>query len=251
VISQTSPLDGAQFATIARLSADPRFRYIMVEQENFNYSLANNAAVAATRGPLVCLLNDDVEPKDPDWLARMVGHLCDPRVGAVGARLDYPNGLVQHGGVIVGLAGLCEHANRFLHGNQPGYAWRAVLDQELSAVTGACLLVRRAIYDAVNGMDETYPSAFGDVDFCLKIREAGHAIVFCATTELIHYESLSYGCHYSGDTAAAREAVDVRRMLGRWSAVCAADPFHNPNLTLQRGSEWALAFPPRVSKPPD
>ena len=223
---------------------------MLFKQGSFNYSLANNAAVTATEAPLVCLLNDDVEPKDPDWLARMVGHLCDPCVGAVGAKLDYPNGLIQHGGVLLGSSGFCQHANRHLAGNQPGYAWRAVLDQELSAVTGACLLVRRSLYDSVLGMDETYPSSFNDIDFCLKIREAGYAVVFCATTGLIHFKSLSYGSHYCGDTAADRQAKDVKRMQNRWSSIGAADPFHNPNLSLLPGREWALAFPPRVSKPP-
>jgi GT2 family glycosyltransferase len=250
VISQTSPLDDRQQEVVTQLSQDPRFRYIVVEQESFNYALANNAAVGATDSPLICLLNDDVEPKDPDWLARMVGHLCDPRVGVVGAKLEYPNGLLQHGGVIIGLAGPCEHANRFLPRNQPGYAWRAVLDQELSAVTGACLLVRRTLYGDVHGMDETYPSAFNDVDLCLKVRESGYAVILCATTELIHFESLSFGSHYTGDNADARQARDIRRLLARWPAVYAADPFHNPNLSLLPGSEWALAFPPRVSKPP-
>jgi GT2 family glycosyltransferase len=250
VISQTSPLDDRQQEVVTQLSQDPRFRYIVVEQENFNYSLANNAAVGTTGSPLICLLNDDVEPKDPDWLARMVGHLCDPRVGIVGAKLEYPNGVLQHGGVIIGLAGSCEHANRFLPRNQPGYAWRAVLDQELSAVTGACLLVRRTLYDDVHGMDVTYPSAFNDVDLCLKVREFGYAVILCATTELIHFESLSFGSHYTGDNAVARQARDIRRMMARWPAVYAADPFHNPNLSLMPGSEWALAFPPRVGKPP-
>jgi len=250
VVTQATSLDEQQRKLLSQLAVNPRFRYITIESTSFNYSTANNVAVAATDGPLVCLLNDDVEPRDPDWLARMVGHLLDPRVGAVGARLEYPNRLIQHGGVIIGLAGLCEHANRFLQTNQAGYAWRAVLDQEVSAVTGACLLVRRALYNAVGGLDENYPIAFNDVDFCLKIREAGHSVVLCATTELTHYESLSFGSHYSGNTAA-REAEDVSRMWARWSVVCAADPFHSPNLSLQRGSEWALAFPPRVHKPPD
>jgi GT2 family glycosyltransferase len=250
VISQSSPLDAQQTAILRQLEPDPRFRYIQIESRSFNYAAANNAGVAAASGALTCLLNDDVAPQDPDWLARMVGHLLDPRVGAVGARLDYPNGVIQHGGVIIGLAGLCEHTNRFLPSNQPGYCFRAIVDQEVSAVTGACLLVRRALYDAVGGLDVTYASAFNDVDFCLKIREARYAIVLCATTRLTHYESLSYGRHYSGESADERESKDVNRMVDRWSAVCEADPFHNPNLALQRGNEWALAFPPRVGKPP-
>ena len=249
VVAQETALDEQQCGILRVLSADPRFRYMNMKSTNFNYSAANNAAVGATAGSLVCLLNDDVEPRDPDWLARMVGHLLDPRVGVVGARLEYPNRLVQHGGVIMGVAGLCDHANQFLPANRAGYAWRGVLDQEVSAVTGACLLVRRELFDALGGLDESYASAFNDVDFCLRIREAGHSVVLCATTQLIHYESLSFGRHYAVETED-REVEDVRRMRARWAAVCAADPFHNPNLSLQRGNEWTFALPPRVDKPP-
>ena len=249
-VSQDGPLDDRQRATLKHLGNDPRVRHILLQRDSFNYAAVNNTAVAATDSPLVCLLNDDVEPMDPLWLAKLVGHLADPRVGAVGARLCYPGGLVQHVGIIMGLAGLCEHTNRFLPAAEPGYAWRAVLDQELSAVTGACLLVRRFLYDTVGGLDESYSSAFNDVDFCLKIRKSGYAVVLVATTELLHYESLSFGSHYARDDSE-RQLQDVRRMLRQWPDICVDDPFYNPNLSLQRGADWTLAFPPRIDKPLD
>ncbi|MEO9189877.1 MAG: glycosyltransferase, partial [Acetobacteraceae bacterium] len=170
-----------------------------------------------------------------------------PAIGAVGAKLLYENGTVQHGGIIIGLAGLAEHANRGLPRGAPGYAHRAVLSQEVSAVTGACLLTRRSAYLEVGGLDEGFPIAFNDVDFCLRLREAGHGIVFCAEAELIHYESLSLGHHFSGERAAL-EREEVRRMRRRWSAAVAADPFHNPNLSLTRGQEWQSAFPSRARR---
>jgi GT2 family glycosyltransferase len=248
IVSQNKPLDSQQSNIIGELSKIPRVRIIFDEIEGgFNFAVANNHASEQTEGPLICLLNDDVEPIGPDWLANMVGHLQDPAVGVVGAKLYYPNNTVQHGGVIIGLAGLCDHVNRFLPRGAPGYAWRGVLDQELSAVTAACLLIRREVYAAVGGMDSRYESAFNDVDLCLKARAAGWSVVFSAQAELIHYESLSYGQHYSDDEVHRWER-DVALMRSRWSAVVADDPFHNPNLSLQRGHEWELAFPPRAAR---
>jgi O-antigen biosynthesis protein len=248
-ISQATPLDGTQRSIIGQLTRDTRVRHILVQSEIFNYALTNNIAVGQVDGELVCLLNDDVEPLDAGWLAAMAGHFGDPRVGVVGTKLYYPNRLVQHGGILMGLAGLCEHANRFLREDDPGYAWRGALDQELSAVTGACLMIRRNLYVGLGGLDTSFATAFNDVDLCLRARDAGHAVVFSAGTKIVHYESSSFGRHYTKD-AADREAADIARMRTRWASVCAADPFHNPNLSLRRGNEWALSFGPRVNKPP-
>lgn len=247
VVSQATPLDEAQRKTLAALGDDRRLRVSMVPVTRFNYSAANNAGAQATEAEFLCLLNDDVAPCEPAWLDTMLGHFADPGIGAVGARLLYENGSVQHAGIIMGIGGLADHAHRFLPRTAPGYAQRAVLNQELSAVTGACLLVRRAAYQEVGGMDESFPVAFNDVDFCLRLRAAGHRIVYCADAELTHYESLSLGHHFSGERAAL-EREEVRRMRERWPEVVRADPFHNPNLSLIRGHEWSPAFPPRVRK---
>lgn len=148
----------------------------------------------------------------------------------------------------MGLAGLCEHANRYLPADDPGYAWRAVLDQDMSCVTGACLLTRRLTFEAAAGLDESFEIAFNDVDFCLRLREAGLRVIFAASAVLWHYESLSLGDHFSGDRSNL-EQDEGARLRSRWHSVCAADPFHNPNLSLQIGHEWEPAYPPRIGKP--
>jgi GT2 family glycosyltransferase len=246
VISQDRPLDAAQTETLRAITADPRVRVMTIDTGTFNYARANNEAVRKTDAEFVCLLNDDVAPMDPLWLTHMLGHFADPAVGVVGAKLYYGNATVQHGGIIMGIGGLAEHAHRFLPRGVPGYGGRAVLNQELSAVTGACLLVRRGIYEMVGGLDEAYPIAFNDVDFCLKVGEAGWSVVLCADAELVHYEGLSLGRHFAG-ARALMEAVEASRMRARWAQVIKADPFHNPNLSLHRGQEWEPAFPPRVA----
>lgn len=244
-VSQPGPLDPAQRALAARIEADGRARVLPLRAERFNYSWANNRAVAATAGEYVLLLNDDVSPIEPGWLDAMAAHLTDPAVGAVGAKLLYPDGTVQHGGVIMGLAGLCDHASRRLPGDAPGYAGRAVLAQELSAVTGACLLIRRRLLERLGGLDEAYPSAFNDVDLCLRVREAGYSVVFAPEAVLHHHELRTYGSHYAGERAPFEE-TEVARMRARWAGMIAEDPFHSPNLDLVPGREWEPAFPPRV-----
>ncbi len=244
VVTQPGPLDAEQQNAIRQLRAHPNFRVELIASGEFNYSAANNFAAARTTGDLLCLLNDDVAPMDADWLDRMVGFLADPNCGIVGAKLFYPNLTTQHGGVIMGLAGLVEHANRFLPRGNPGYAWRAELDQELSAVTGACLLVRRDVYEKAGGLDEDFPISFNDVDFCLRVRELGYGIVFAASVEMIHHETLTFGQHYS-DEKSEQEKTDIQRLRARWSQICRIDPFHNPNLSLVGRSEWNLAYPPR------
>jgi GT2 family glycosyltransferase len=247
VLSQMRPADDLQLRMLEPILRDPRVKLIRLEVESFNFSTANNFAVTHSKGDLICLLNDDVAPMRADWLAGMAGHLADPRIGAVGAKLYYPNRTIQHAGVIIGVAGLAAHANRMLAQGEPGYASRAILNQEVSAVTGACLLVRRSLYDALDGLDEAYPVAFNDVDFCLRVREAGYRIVFSAQTEMWHYESVSLGHHFAG-ARAEREAAELLAMRTRWANICRNDPFHNPNLSQERGAEWELAFPPRLEE---
>lgn len=244
-VSQPGPLDAEQRAAAERIVADGRARVVPLLAERFNFSSVNNKVVSATAGEHVLLLNDDVFPAEPGWLDAMAAHLADPVVGAVGAKLLYPAGTVQHGGVIMGLSGLCDHAHRHLGGNAPGYAGRAVLAQELSAVTGACLLVRRRVLEQIGGLDENYPSAFNDVDLCLRVREAGYSVVFAPEAVLYHHELRTYGSHYAGERARFHES-EAARMRARWPGVIADDPFHNPNLDLTAGFEWAPAFPPRL-----
>lgn len=246
VVSQPGPLTQVQSENLAAIGPKAP-RVVMLPVERFNYAQANNEVVRRSDAEFVCLLNDDVAPIAPGWLDAMLGWFADPDVAAVGARLLYPDRRVQHAGVIAGLAGVADHAHRFLPAGADGYFGRARLSQEVSVATGACLLVRRAVYEQVGGMDESFPVAFNDVDFCLRLREAGHRIVYCAEAELTHYESLSLGSHFSGERIAV-ERLEVQRMRARWRQAIAADPFHNPNLSLEPGREWQPAFPPRISR---
>jgi len=245
-VMQAGPLDPAQEAVADAITRDPRARLSLLPVPRFNFSTVNNHVAAETEGEFVLLLNDDVSPIRPDWLRWMVAYMADPQVAMVGARLLYPSGAVQHGGVIMGMTGLCDHAHRNLPRAEPGYLHRAVTAQELSVVTAACMLVRRSVYEKVGGLDPAYPSAFNDVDFSLRVREAGHSVVYAAQAELFHHESQTYGDHYAGDRQGFHEE-EVARMRRRWPEVIAADPFHNPNLSLTNGHEWDFAFPPRVA----
>lgn len=244
VIAQWDGLDQKQQKNLRDLNADSRVKILHYKTREFNYASANNYAVSHSTADFICFVNDDVLPISSDWLASLMGNLSDPGVAAVGAKLLYENRTIQHAGVIMGLAGLCEHAFRHLPQGAPGYAGRACLDQELSAVTGACLLMRREVFNAIGGMDELFASGFNDVDLCMKIRARGYAIVWSAHAELFHLESLSFGHHYAGDRAP-RELLDIERLWNRWHEVCEEDPFHNPNLSLILGNEWTPAFPPR------
>ncbi len=245
VLSQSGPPDTAQLKNIGPALADQHVSLVLAPMSRFNYASANNFAVRQSTATLICLLNDDIAPLAPDWLNIMVGHLHDQRVATVGAKLYYPDGKIQHGGVIMGLGGLCDHAFRFLPRGKAGYANRAVLDQELSAVTGACMLIRRSVFNAVGGLDESFASAFNDIDLCVKIRAAGHSIVWSAQAELWHYETISFKHHYKGDRIN-EEQRDIDRLRARWLAQGGLDPFHNPNLSLDTQNEWTPAFPPRL-----
>ncbi len=161
--------------------------------EAFNYSRLNNLGVELSRGSFVALLNNDVEVLHADWLSEMVSRAMQPKVAMVGARLWYPNGTIQHGGVILGAGGIAGHAHVGLRRDEPGYFARAHLAQDVSAVTTACALVKREVYLQVGGFDENLAVTFNDVDFCLRLREAGYRILWTPYAELIHHESASRG----------------------------------------------------------
>ncbi|MFH5948779.1 glycosyltransferase [Roseomonas xinghualingensis] len=246
VVMQPRPLDEAQQAAANRISADPRVTVTWLEAPTFNFSTANNHVAQGAQGEYILLLNDDVSPIKRDWLRWMSAFMADPQVGMVGARLLYPDDRVQHAGVIMGLAGLCDHAHRFLPRTEPGYMSQAIVSHELSVVTGACMLVRRAVFERIGGLDESYPSAFNDVDLALRVGETGHSVVYVAQAELYHHELQTYGDHYAGERQASKE-MEVARMRQRWAAVIEADPFYNPNLSLAPLTEGQLAFPPRLA----
>lgn len=210
----------------------------------FNFSHLNNAAVARSNADFVLLLNNDIEITRGNWLTEMVGQAIQPGVGCVGARLWYPDGRLQHGGVVLGVGGVAGHAHKYAAKGDLGYFGRAVLQQSYSAVTAACLLVRRTVYLQVGGLDERLQVAFNDVDFCLRVREAGYRNVWTPYAELVHHESVSRGYE---DTPAKQERFqqEVLSMQARWRDVLLNDPAYSRHLTLEHEDFSLRAGEPR------
>lgn len=214
------------------LSILAREGVVVLEQPGpFNYSRINNNAVAAARGELICLLNNDIEVLTPDWLAQMASQAVRPQVGAVGAQLLYPDGRIQHAGVVLGIGQAAGHAHKLLYPEEEGYFRRHVLPQFVSAVTAACLVVRKDRFEAVGGLDEeNFPVAFNDVDFCLKLRQRGWQSLYEPRAVLIHHESVSRG--YDRDrSGAARFAAELAALKQIWRTHELVDPFHHPALS--------------------
>ncbi len=210
----------------------------------FNYSALNNEAVKKSRGELVGLINNDIEVISPNWLNEMVSIALQPNVGAVGARLWYPDDRLQHGGVIVGIGGVAGHSHKYLPKGDYGYFCRAALTQEFSAVTAACLIIRKSTFDQISGLDETnLKIAFNDVDFCLRVQEAGYINVWTPYSEMYHHESATRGLE---DTPQKKERFrnEVMYMKSRWPNI-ENDYTYNPNLTLDH-EDFGLAWPPRT-----
>lgn len=202
--------------------------------EGFNYSAINNYGETFANGEYLLLLNNDVEFINPASIEQMLAYCRREDVGAVGARLYYNDNTIQHAGVIVGLGGVAGHAFPYFDGDSPGYMGRIILAQDYSACTAACLMVKRSVYRQVGGFDTGLAVAFNDVDFCLKIRQAGYLIVYNPQAELFHYESKSRGFEDTPEKEA-RFASEIEYFQGRWREVLqAGDPYYNPNLTLDK-----------------
>lgn len=219
---------------------------VIRDDRSFNYSALNNAGVKRASGDLIGLINNDIEVIAPEWLSEMVSHALLPEVGVVGARLWYPNDTLQHGGVIVGLGGVVGHSHRHLARYHPGYFGRASLIQSFSAVTGACLLIRKSIYEEVGGLNEKeLQVAYNDVDFCLRVREAGYRNVWTPYAELYHHESATRGTEDTSEKIM-RFSSEKAYMQNRWAALIQNDPAYSPNLTLDY-EDFSLAWPPRTT----
>jgi GT2 family glycosyltransferase len=217
----------------------------------FNFSQMNNHAVAAAKGRVVGLINNDIEALHEDWLDEIVGQLLRPGVGAVGAKLVWPNTMVQHGGVILGVGNVAGHFGNRLADGDWGDHGRNQLAQQVSAVTAACLFVRKTDYIAVGGMDEVaFPVTFNDVDLCLKLRARGQAIVWTPFAKLLHAESASRGKEDAPpQRSRAQREVDMLRR--KWGTVLLRDPAYHPSLNLDPHSHafGGLALPPRDRHP--
>lgn len=235
------------FELFEKLKLDPRAR-IMPYTGAFNYSAINNMAVAKARGSIIGLINNDIDVINSDWLSEMVSLAIMNDVGAVGAKLIYPNNRIQHAGILLGVGGVANHYNYATPRSDVGYFGRNVLASSVSAVTGACLVVRRSVFEEAGGLNETHlPVAFNDVDFCLRLRKKGYRNIWTPHAKLYHNESASRGTENSPEKLA-RFRGEVQYMLDTWGPELERDPFYNDNFSTEIGECFQLAFPPRRQK---
>lgn len=222
---------------------------LLTDWQPFNFSRLVNRGVAASSGEICVLLNNDVDVINSDWLNEMVSHALRPEVGAVGAKLYYANDTLQHGGVILGIGDVAGHSHRHFPRHHSGYFNRLNLTHNLSGVTAACLAIRREVYDEVGGFNEQELAvSFNDVDFCIRIRQAGYRIIWTPHAELYHYESISRGDPNGTPETSARNDAEIAYLQRQWGRVLSNDPFYNPNLSLKSES-FALAPGTRAPKP--
>lgn len=238
--------DPATLNYLAQLSQAEKINIIR-DDGPFNYSRLNNMAVELAAGDVIALLNNDIEVISPDWLSIMISHAQRPGIGAVGAKLRYTNGAIQHGGVILGLGGVAGHSHKHSESGALGYARRLSITQNFSAVTGACLVIQKQIFKDANGLDEeNLAVAFNDVDFCMRVKEAGYRNIWTPLAELFHHESATRG---GEDTIEKqlRFSKEIQYMKQRWGDKLLNDPAYSPNLTLDF-EDFSFAWPPRVER---
>ncbi len=207
-------------------------RFKWIEQNYpFNYSKLMNAGFKEVDGELICHLNNDVEITHPDWMQRMVEQASRPEIGAVGGKLLYPNRLVQHAGVIIGLHGCAGHTFVAAKEEWGGPYFQLAANTNYAAVTGACLMVHRDKYQAVNGFDELQVVEYNDIDFCLRLLEVGYRNLYLSKVILIHHESLSRGHPHKDSASYKVHLSDVARFTKHWQTYMDNDPYYNPNLS--------------------
>ena len=240
----------SQDATTAQLlrclSRDSRVRILSVPG-SFNYSAINNRAAREARGEILLLLNNDIDTIQPDWLSEMVSHVVRPEVGAVGAKLLYKDERVQHAGLVLQGASGLHHQFRFADRLDVGPAGELALTRAVSAVTGACLAVRRSVFFAVGGLDENLRVAFNDVDLCMRLGDHGYRIVWTPFAELFHLEGASRGYDDTPEKQGLA-AAEFRYFRRRWGSLLDTDPFRNPNVTY--GWDTTILSAPSRSKRP-
>lgn len=245
LIVDNGTADSEALTCLGHFATDPRVRIIR-DESPFNYSALNNMAVTQSTGSVICLMNNDIEVMDEGWLQEMVLSLMQPNVGIVGCRLYYPDGTLQHAGVIVGLGGDAGHIFRGQRREDPHYMHRPMLRHELSAVTAACLLTRRETFAQLGGLDPKLAVAFNDIDYCLRARKQGWKVIYDPHAELIHHESASRGRDRTPEQKT-RLAAERARFIAQHGDLIAHDPAYNPNLTLD-GESATLARPPRSTR---
>lgn len=208
--------------------------HVVIYKGGFNYSAINNLGFQHTKGEYVLLLNNDVEILTPNWLEEMLMYCQRKDVGIVGAKLLYPDNTIQHAGIGIGILTIAGHYHKNFPKDHPGYMGRMLYAHDVSAVTGACMMVKRSVYEEVNGLDETFEVAFNDVDFCLKVRQKEYLIVITPYAQLYHYESKSRG-YDDSPVKQERFRGEIIRFSKKWkSELQKGDPFYNQNLTHER-----------------
>ena len=240
IIVENNSAQKDTFSYYESLADDSRIRIVNYNDEfgkqPFNYSRINNYGVKFASGNYILFLNNDTEVKTPDWIEQMLMFCIRKDVGIVGAKLYYPDGTIQHGGVVIGLDGIAGHSFSKAQGHSNGYVGRLIVPQNLSAVTGACLMIRRNVFDQVDGLFEGLAVAFNDVDLCMKVGKLGLLIVWTPYAELFHYESKSRG---RDDTPKnqARFTQEINIFKERWGKELEiGDPYYNRNLSLNNSS---------------
>ena len=246
LIVDNDSIESESHAYFERVQQDPCVSVLRIDGP-FNFSRINNQAAARARGSLLCFLNNDTEVISPDWLEEMVSLAVRDGVGAVGAMLYYPSNTMQHAGVVLGLGGIASHPHRGERRGMPGNYGRAALTQAMSAVTAACMVLRKDTFEAVGGYDETLAVAYNDVDLCLRLGARGFRNVWTPYAELYHFESVSRGDDLHGANLP-RFLAESQAMRDRWQGQLDADPYYNLNLSLTRADLW-FAYPPRHPRP--
>lgn len=245
LVIDNGSIEEATLSYFAELAETARVRVLSYPQP-FNYAAINNLGAREAKGDILALLNNDVEVISSDWLTEMVSFAGQDEVGCVGAKLYYTNRTIQHGGIILGVGGVAGHAHKYFSPNELGYFGRLKVVQNFSAVTGACLAVRKSVFFEVGGLDEALAVAFNDVDFCLKVRDAGYRNVWTPYAELYHHESLSRGYEVTRKQRK-RFRSEIAYMKEKWGAALKADPFYSPHLTLD-WEDFSIGLPKRARR---
>ncbi len=233
IIIDNGSIEKETFAYYDTLKSNDRIQ-ILTYDKPFNFSAINNFAVSQTDAEYILFLNNDTEVITPNWLEEMAGYLQQKNVGAVGSLLYYSNDTVQHGGIIMGIGGIAGHSHKYFSRNDYGYFGRLKVSQNLSAVTAACLMTTKTVFNKVGGFEEKLSHAFNDVDLCLKIREQGYRIVYTPFAEMYHHESVSRGYE---NTPEKKQRFNREREFCEecWGHVLSkVDPYYNKNLSLSR-----------------
>lgn len=232
------------FAYYKQLSQNPKIRLLRWKHP-FNYSAINNYAASKAKGEYFLFLNNDTEVITPGWIEELLGFCQRKDTGIVGAKLYYGNNTIQHAGTVIGIGGIAGHMFVDMDRERSGYMHKASIIQDLSAVTAACMMVKRKVFEQVHGFEEELAVAFNDVDFCLKVRELGYLVVYNPYVELYHYESKSRGTEDSKEKVR-RFQSEIEFMRCRWEVLLKkGDPYYNKNLSL---SKWNYSLKPKDGK---